>query len=511
MSSGLGVQQPEATAEGSRKAGDDAAAATSNDPTHVRPTVPDLLEILKAGGGVETNAAAAGNKQFLDILDFHLPEMDIYRKGRIQTSPGVQDDDTCVEYYRTVGTIIALLACYAMAHGDEFGLHAVSRGDRGSMSLDKVPGKTLNMGAKPEEYLAFCTKFAECIRTEEDWWAMLVFLAVHDVGKSENFRHAVNQTLPPEMQSDDHDRVLGFALRSADLTAQLLPSVHKLGSERRQAIAAGFSTGFQLPQLGQGEISVMNLRGLLKLPRGRLDDGSLLHYLYHSIFDIAGVLCTVDFIFPIALEPVYLGFSEAMFELLARLAEMPQPDEKALYFDFLYGNFRKSYPDFASSSFSPSCQNRDFKDSLGLVLLRVLALTRNTYRNPAAVLEALRCCSRLVDEMSGHPKPLGPQIMLYYGPDMLRLGLGRDLIDPTGENIRQALVALEEIYRVGRACLAEAASDNYQFQVNVQPIVTYIKHEGSSWEGGGQLRRICNNATIMANQFLTEGIVTLAT
>lgn len=69
--------------------------------------------------------------------------------GRIQTSPGVLEiGDSPTEYYRTVGAIIALLACYSSAHNEEFGLECVSAGQRGPMSLDQVPGKFINMGNK---------------------------------------------------------------------------------------------------------------------------------------------------------------------------------------------------------------------------------------------------------------------------------------------------------------------------------------------------------------------------
>eukprot|EP00971_Amphidinium_carterae_P145685 2887370-Amphidinium_carterae.1 len=52
--------------------------------------------------------------------------------------------------------------------------------------------------------------------------------------------HTASDTKNTLTPSNAAARVMSsFALRSADLTAQLLPSVHKLGSERRQAIAAG--------------------------------------------------------------------------------------------------------------------------------------------------------------------------------------------------------------------------------------------------------------------------------
>merc|ERR1719453_2033142 len=90
----------------------------------------------------------------------------------------------------------------------------------------------------------------------------------------------------------------------------------KLTPKRQEMLAQGFMTNFQLPQLGQGEIAVINLRGLLDLPKEAMSDGTLRNYLYHSIFDIAGASSNANFIYPLGLAPVYMGFSSAMRDLL---------------------------------------------------------------------------------------------------------------------------------------------------------------------------------------------------
>merc|ERR1719272_2560452 len=135
------------------------------------------------------------------------------------------------------------------------------------MSVDKVPGKFINMGNKPDDYKVFCDDFAKGMNSEDDWWAMLVFLAVHDVGKSDSFRNATNATLPITKRSDDHDRALAAALMDTALKDRFLPSVNKMTKERQTMLAAGFMTNFQLPQLGQGEIAVTKLRGVLDMPQ----------------------------------------------------------------------------------------------------------------------------------------------------------------------------------------------------------------------------------------------------
>jgi len=468
----------------------------------------EFCEALKLGGGVVLAPSADKNKLFLSLLDNSFPELKIYRSGKIQTSPGVEEiENSPTEYYRTVGAMIALLACYLMSkEGDIEGLQMVSHGERGPMSMDKVPGKFINIGNKPEDYKKFCDEFAKFMKSEEDWWAMLVFLAVHDVGKSDEFRARVNATLPKDQRSDNHDKALSQALKDPDLLEDLLPSVKKLGLERTQKIADGFDTNFQLPQLGQGEIAVCSLRGLLDLNKQRLHDGALVTYLYHSIFDIAGASCREDFIYPLALVPVYVGFSGATVDLMNNLKEDGKPDEHSLYFDFLYTNFKKAYPEY-EGRFSQLCESKIFREEVGIVVLRILALTRNTYKNPGAVLgHLLTNYQYLTNEMAGNTS--GPQTMLYYGPDMLRMGLGDDLQDDSGDNMYQALGGMEALFRSARELLPDdPAAEARSFELNVQPIVTAIKAAGKEWHGGSSLREVCKRAKIVSNEFRTEGIV----
>eukprot|EP00933_Yihiella_yeosuensis_P041311 TRINITY_DN35707_c0_g1_i2.p1 TRINITY_DN35707_c0_g1~~TRINITY_DN35707_c0_g1_i2.p1 ORF type:complete len:384 (-),score=68.78 TRINITY_DN35707_c0_g1_i2:67-1119(-) len=344
--------------------------------------------------------------------------------------------------------------------------------------------------------------------SEDDWWGMLVFLVIHDVGKSDEFRRAVNATLPPSQQSDDHDRALAAALANPTLKRMLLPSVCKLSKQRQESIAAGFATNFQLPQLGQGEIACVNFRGLIELDRKHLINGTLHYYFYHSIFDIAGAGCNEKFIYPLAIVPVYMGFLSAMDDLIEKMIENPDTDDRTLYFNFLYTNFKKSYPEFEEKEFRPLCESKVFRHETGLAVLRVLALTRNTYKSPANVCYLLdEEFPTLVQELAG--SPVGPQIMLYYGPDMLRMGLGEDMEDTSGDNMRQALAGFDHVYRLARKSLKTAASGDYQYQLNVSPIVTKVKVAGKGWKGGTDLKRVCKTVVVKNNVLNTEGILDL--
>jgi hypothetical protein len=466
---------------------------------------------LKKGGGPDEAPTADAHKEFFALCDAHFPELKIYCAGRIQTSPGVEEvEGSPTEYYRTTGALISLVSCYASSIGDDFGLDMVSKGSRGPMSMDKIPGKFINMGGKPKEYKDFCDLFAKSLPTEDDWWAMMVFLAVHDVGKSDVFRNAVNATLPLSKRSDDHDRALARALSNLELKEKFLPSVLQLSPYRQEMIEAGFQTNFQLPQLGQGEIAVINLRGLLELPQEHYTDGTLTYYLYHSIFDIAGASSNANFIWPLALAPVYMGFSAAIVDLVEKLKPSHQLDEVGVYFEFLYTGFKKAYPEFEENVFRALCESKIFRNEVGLAVLRICALTRNTYKNPQNVLDLVTNeFPKLLREMCGDPDPAGPQIMLYYAPDMLRMGLGEDLADESGENMREALGAMDDVFQLARWALKKVDSGDYQYQLNVQPVVQAIKNAGKAWAGGKQLRDVCNGACIQSNYTLTEGMVVL--
>jgi len=508
------VEQSPATLESGYKADAFLKIVPIPDSGRKNPTMAELVQALKNGGGVVDAPGSEQNCEFLNLIDLHLPELKIYSQGKIQTSPGVEEiEGSSTEYYRTVGAMIALLAGYASVVDDEFGIDAVTKGSRGPMSMDKIPGKFINMGGKPDAYKAFCKTFAETMANEDDWWAMFVFLAVHDVGKSDTFRNAVNATLPIAKRSDDHDRALARALTCQELKTTMLPSVMRLSPKRQEMITAGFLTNFQMPQLGQGEIAVINLRGLLEMPKEHLDNGALKWYLYHSIFDIAGAGANAKFIYPLAIVPVYLGFSGAIQDLLQKLQaeDMTKMDEKGVYFQFLHSGFKKAFPEFEENVFRPLCESKIFRDETGLVVLRILALTRNTYKNPQKVLDICNDATfaPLVREMSGNPSPPGPQIMLYYCPDMLRMGLGEDLADESGENMKAALGALDDLHRLAREQLSTVTTGDYQYQLNVQPMVSAIKDAGKAWAGGTQLRECCNGASIESNQMKTEGILVM--
>lgn len=91
----------------------------------------------------------------------------------------------------------------------------------------------------------------------------------------------------------------------------------------------------------------------------------------------------------------------------------------------------------------------------------------------------------------------GAQIMLYYGPDMLRMGLGTGFLleDPRGDNLREALLAMKEIFAAARKEFQTQPKD-CQCVVSVMPVVKAIKEAGKTWKGGRQLRQLCGDVGV---------------
>jgi hypothetical protein len=254
---------------------------------------------------------------------------------------------------------------------------------------------------------------------------------------------------------------------------------------------------------------VGSLQGLLELPESHLHNGTLRNYLYHSIFDIAGGPCNERFLYPLALVPVYMGFTSAMEELCVTLAKGEAIKTHQLYTDFLLTNFRKTFPDFDKDVFTPLCAtDRSFLKVTGLVMLRILALTRNTYTNVEKLLELLQSgtVDLLIREMSGTAG--SPQIMLYYAPDLLRMGLGEDMKDESGENIRHALMALEVLFRLVIVEVEQpGVPELEQYDLNVYPLVEIVKKFGKSWRGGVHLLETSKAVKVTTFEHFTEGIL----
>ncbi len=332
----------------------------------------------------------------------------------------------------------------------------------------------------------------------------------------------MNDALPEEARSDDHDRALAAALASPALCSALLPSVAALPARSRAAMAAAAAAGFHLPQAGQGEAPLAQLAGLREAVAREeaLREGTALEaYLYHSIFDVAGAGCSETFVLPLAIEPVFCGFARAKAQLLRAMRARDgalAASAADVYYDFLWGGFAAAYPAFAEGAVSEraAADAAAWRAGTGLVLLRLLAMTRNSYAAPEAALALLEApggrFAELARELSGGA-PL-PQLMLYYGPDALRMGLGPHLAsDADGAGLAAALEAVQALFALARGAAGGAAAAGFAaYELNVGAAVAAVRAAGAAWAGGAALRDLLAGASVQQGASAGEGKLVLA-
>jgi hypothetical protein len=443
----------------------------------------------KSGAMARMTAAFAGTEAGVVEIDSLcnklcdvFPELNEYKTGDIATSPGVTesgvDGKTNVEFYRTVGALVAYFS-----------------------ALTNNPN-LVNVGAakmSPDQYTAFCTHFnTTCGLTAHNTGAsaMAVLLAVHDIGKSKAFSVLVNATLNAAHQTKNHDKVLADALNtlhghklhsghtSKELVAAKLPTVAHLPASSLQEIKTAFASDFHLPQMGQGEIAPIGLEGLFNI-RKLIKREAMARYLYHSIFDIAGGGCTAVNMKPMVF--VYTGWSQLVDVILTNL--YPEHGSKAptsyvdFYCDLLYG--------LAPEPVQTIVKSMTKEDKLAA--LRVNALTRFTVKDPAALVQELlsQKFKPLRDELSGSAGTNGVQTLIYYSPDLVRTSMVVEDLATEKANYTNVLAALQLIFAKVRA-VTSGAHQPYQHEVSVAELVkaSTARVQAKTWTGADLLRMV---------------------
>jgi len=120
----------------------------------------------------------------------------------------------------------------------------------------------------------------ETLKTDEDWDAMIVYMSIHDITKSQKIADHIRTTL--NLTTKDHDKILLHALEEMP---EMFPNFSRLPEMQKQKIIRGMKADFNIGQFNQGENFAKNLDGL-----NGLDKESLDFYLMHVVADIAGVL-----------------------------------------------------------------------------------------------------------------------------------------------------------------------------------------------------------------------------
>jgi hypothetical protein len=187
-----------------------------------------------------------------------------------------------------------------------------------------------------------------------------------------------------------------------------------------------------------------------------------------------------------------------------------------VYYDFLWGGFAAAYPSFAAGAVAARAAAAPgaWRAGTGLVLLRLLAMTRNAYASPEQALQLLDApggrYNALAAELAGGAPT--PQLMLYYGPDLLRMGLGPHLTrDEDGAGLAAALDAVQALFALARGAAAGAAGAGFAtFELNVGEGVAAVRAGGATWAGGLALREMLQGASVEAGSSAGEGKLKLA-
>lgn len=186
-------------------------------------------------------------------------------------------------------------------------------------------------------------------------------------------------------------------------------------------------------------------------------------------------------------------------------------DAASVYYDFLWSALPAAYPAFAPAAHARAAAGGPaWRAGTGLVLLRLLALTRNAYTRPHTLLALLDsgAFATLCAEMSADPPQ--PPLMLYFSPDALRLGLGSHLTSDSedGAGMAAALQGLEAAFALARAAAAAARGRGGEvgvYELNVAAAVAAIRKEGPAWGGGPALRALLRRGHVIAGAAAAEG------
>ena len=438
-------------------------------------TLASKAEDVLAMRGVSPRTVAHNLTHLFPELRYYTTEFG----GEIAVSPGVVKTDD-VELYRTVGAMVAL---YSLLRNDH---QAIVKPD-GSSSV------------KPFDYNNMSTKLLdECEFVEldgDDRDAAYYLMAIHDVGKSAEFRNLVNGFLDDANKTDNHDTVLGHALRIMCDTAATgylevaaaLPTLREhISSAWKLQLACAFESDFHLPQVMQGEASVLAFDGLFESKKQGLTRQACAIYLYHSLFDVAGTLCTEASIVPTVIPVPYTTWPVYIAKIVDRL--FPRTDPIHTTGIDLY---RSVLRDAALSQKSGKINEAIGADSStddDFAFLRLMAMTRWQFADPLQLKKVfeLEQYAPLRAELAG--KVEGSQLMLYYSPDLIRKTLFSDVaekkrVDATieVESYPATLDILAALFALARADLADDQRKT-TVEVNVVALVNKLKEVIATYE-----------------------------
>ena len=147
-------------------------------------------------------------------------------------------------------------------------------------------------------------------------------------------------------------------------------------------------------------------------------------YLYHSLFDVAGTPCSETSVVPNIIPVLYNTWPVYIQKVVDRLYPRSQPTQltgQQLYQSILRdAGLSQKKEDLSAALGTGNDSDEEF------AFLRLLALSRWQFSTPHLLKKAFseEKHETLRNELSG--KVEGPQIMLYYSPDLVQKTLFSD-------------------------------------------------------------------------------------
>lgn len=206
-------------------------------------------------------------KEFIETCRSFYPEISLY-KGEVLGSPESSNFKGTEGDKERMRTELSLLCLFWILKND---YNAFTECQQGAEKL------------KPETFTNLTQKVRGFLTTPELVHAMLVLMAIHDLGKCVWFSDAVRQK--SNLVTSDHDVVLRDAF---EYCPEILPSFVSLPIEHRLLIKDAWETGLNTGQFVQGECLPYHLVNALAMTKKNSE--CMNFFFCHELLDVAGVM-----------------------------------------------------------------------------------------------------------------------------------------------------------------------------------------------------------------------------
>lgn len=193
------------------------------------------------------------------------PELDYFRGSADATADAAATNlsSSEIEYRRTLGAMLSVFWIVSDKYDD--------------FTKAQDPGKKLSRDSW-ERIRNWATKTV-CLNSPKAVDAMLSLMAIHDLGKINDFRNEFAR------EFKDHDASLNHIVETKP---GVLPTLCRLNEHHQHIVRTTLTIDFNLGQLLQAENIPQSLLSIKTLVAGK-GDATLAFYLFHIFVDMAGI------------------------------------------------------------------------------------------------------------------------------------------------------------------------------------------------------------------------------